>query len=67
MKRQMFRVGLPFGGGVDLLLMGGAAYFAWQHEQGKHAQPHMLCLVCWLNRVAPATDPPDESTATSEE
>jgi len=45
--------GLPFGGGLDLVLVAGAAYFAWQHEQGRHEQPHGLCLVCWLNKVAP--------------
>jgi hypothetical protein len=45
--------GLPFGGGLDLLLVAGAAVFAWQHEQGRHERPHPLCLICWLNKVAP--------------
>src|ERR1039457_5119291 len=36
--------GLPFGGGLNLLLVAGAAYFAWEHEQGRHGRPHALCL-----------------------
>jgi hypothetical protein len=48
-------------GGLELVLAGGAAYFAWEHEQGKHAQAHMLCPICWLNRVFPATGPPKEA------
>jgi hypothetical protein len=49
--------GLPFGGGVNVLLVGGAAYFAWEHEQGRHKRPHVLCPVCWLNRIAPPAEP----------
>jgi hypothetical protein len=46
--------GLRIGaGGPDLLLIGGAAYFAWEHEQGRHQRPHLLCLICWLNKIAP--------------
>jgi hypothetical protein len=37
-----------------MLLVGGAACFAWEHEQGKHQRPHVLCLSCWLNKIAPA-------------
>jgi hypothetical protein len=47
---------LPFGGGMNLLLVAGAAYFAWEHEQGRHEQPHVLCLICWLNKIAPASE-----------
>ena len=47
--------GLPFGGGLNLLLVAGAAYFAWEHEQGRHERPHVLCPLCWLNKVAPAS------------
>jgi hypothetical protein len=36
-----------------MLLAGGAAHFAWEHEQGRHERPHMLCLSCWLNKIAP--------------
>jgi hypothetical protein len=67
MKRRMYRVGMPVGGGLDLLLLGGAAYFAWEHEQGRHGQAHLLCLICWLNRLAPAPEPPGESAAGSPE
>jgi hypothetical protein len=38
-----------------LLLVAGAAYFAWEHEQGRHERPHVLCPLCWLNKVAPAS------------
>jgi hypothetical protein len=44
---------LPFGGGPGLLLVTGGAYFAWEHEQGRHQRPHVLCLICWLNKIAP--------------
>ena len=37
-----------------MLLVAGAAYFAWEHEQGRHGQPHALCPLCWLNKIAPA-------------
>ncbi len=43
------------------------AYFAWEHEQGRHGQAHMLCPICWLNRIAPATEPPDGTRAASQE
>jgi hypothetical protein len=54
MLRRIPRVpGLPLGVRPDLLLVAGAAYFAWEHEQGRHQRPHMLCLICWLNKIAP--------------
>jgi len=46
--------GLPFGGGLNLVLAAGAAYFVWEHGQGRHGRPHLLCSVCWLEKVAPA-------------
>ena len=39
-----------------MLLVAGAAYFAWEHEQGRHGQAHLLCPVCWLNKVAPTPE-----------
>ena len=45
--------GLPFGGGLNLLLAVGAAYFVWEHGQERHTRPHPLCPLCWLNKVAP--------------
>jgi hypothetical protein len=59
MIRRIPRVpGLPFGGGLNIMLVGGAAYFAWEHEQGRHARLNVLCPICWLNRVAPAPEAP---------
>ncbi len=43
------------------MLVAGAAYFAWEHEQGRHGQAHVLCPVCWLNKVAPAPEEPGGS------
>jgi len=52
MLRRIPRVpGLPLG--PNLLLVAGAAYFAWEHEQGRHQRLHMLCLICWLDKIAP--------------
>jgi hypothetical protein len=62
--------GLPFGGGLNLLLFAGGAYFLWEHEQGRHERPHMLCPLCWLNKIAPdpkatsepsPADPPEQA------
>jgi len=66
MIRRLLRLGLPVGG-LELFLVGGAAYFAWEHEQGKHAQAHLLCPICWLNKIAPAPEPADGGGAASEE
>ena len=46
--------GLPFGGGLNLLLAAGAAYFVWEHGQGRHERPQVLCPLCWLNKISPA-------------
>lgn len=67
MIRRMPRFGLPFGSRLEMALVAGAAYFAWEHEQGKHGQAHLLCLSCWLDRIAPATEPPDQTPAPSQE
>ena len=57
MHRRIRRLpGLPLGGGLDLLLVAGAAYFAWEHEQGRHGRPHLLCPICWVSKVAPAPE-----------
>jgi hypothetical protein len=64
--RRLPRFGLPFGSGPELVLLAGAAYFAWEHEQGKHSQAHLLCPICWLNRIAPAPAPPEEPPAPSQ-
>jgi hypothetical protein len=36
-----------------MLLVAGGAHFAWEHEQGRHQRPHALCLICWLEKIAP--------------
>lgn len=66
MIRPLLRLGLPVGG-LELVLAGGAAYFAWEHEQGRHGRPHLACPICWLNRIAPATEPTGKTGAASEE
>jgi len=45
---------LPFGGGLNVVLVAGAAYFASEHEKGRHEKAHLLCPICWLNKIAPA-------------
>jgi len=65
MIRRIPRVGLPIGG-LQLVLAGGAAYFAWEHEQGKHGQAHLLCPICWLNKIAPAAEPDETGTSPQE-
>ena len=50
--------GLPFGGGLNVVLVAGAAYFVWEHGQGRHGRPHMLCPLCWLEEIDPAPDLP---------
>ena len=50
--------GLPFGGGLNLVLAAGAAYLAWEHGQGRHGQRHVLCPLCWLDKIAPAPGAP---------
>jgi hypothetical protein len=45
-----------------LLLVAGAAYFAWEHEQGRHGGANVLCPLCWLNKIAP---PPEASGGSS--
>ena len=55
MHRRIPRApGLPFGGGLNLLLVAGAAYFVWEHGQGRHGRPQALCPLCWLDKLAPS-------------
>lgn len=64
MHRRMPRApGLPFGGGLNLLLAAGAAYVVWEHGQGRHGRPHPLCPLCWLDKIAPAPGAPGGSSA----
>jgi hypothetical protein len=45
-----------------VLLVAGAAWFAAEHEQGRHERPHVLCLICWMNKVAPAPEASGDSS-----
>ena len=45
--------GLPFGGGLNLAVVAGAAYFVSEHGQGRR-RPHLLCPLCLLDKIAPA-------------
>jgi hypothetical protein len=58
--RRLLRFGIPVSG-LELLVAGSGLYFASEHEKGKHGQPHVLCPICWLNKIAPAAGPPDGS------
>jgi hypothetical protein len=35
------------------VFMAGTAYFVWEHGQGRHQRTHLLCPVCWLERIDP--------------
>ncbi len=37
-----------------MVLFAGAAYFASEHEKGRHERPHVLCPLCWLAKITPA-------------
>jgi hypothetical protein len=61
---------MPRAPGLPLWLAAGAAYFVWEHGQGRHGRPHLLCPLCWLNKIAPdpgatgepgPAEPPQES------
>ncbi len=59
MIRQLLRLGLA-SGGLELALVGGAAFFTVEHDQGKHDQPHLACPICWMDRLVPVTTPSSE-------
>ncbi len=65
--RRLLKLGLPVGSGLELVLVGGAAYIAWEHQQGRHVQANLLCPICWLNKIAPAAEPPDAAQTASQE
>ena len=66
MIRRMPRFGLPLGG-LQIVLVVGAAHFAHEHEQGKHDRANLLCPICWLNKIAPAAEPPSGTPGTPQE
>ena len=47
MPRPIPRVpGLPFGGGLNLVLVAGAAYFASEHEEEAGMDGRTCCARC---------------------
>ena len=67
MIRRILKFGLPVGTGLELLLAGGAAYLAWEHEQGKHSQAHMLCPICWMNKIVPVAEKDEAKAAAAQD
>jgi hypothetical protein len=64
---RTLRFGLA-AGGAELVLLAGAAYLTWEHDQGGHDQAHMLCPICWMDKVVPVSGPAaGASVATSAE
>jgi hypothetical protein len=45
-----------------LVLLAGAAYLASEHEKGRHGRPNVLCPLCWLNKITPASKAPGSSS-----
>jgi hypothetical protein len=43
-------------GHAHRLLVAGAAYFSWEHEQGRRGRPNVLGPLCWLGKIAPASE-----------
>ena len=39
-----------------MVLVAGAAYFVWEHGQGRHGRPHLLCPLCWLDKIDPTPE-----------
>jgi hypothetical protein len=39
-----------------LVLVAGAAYFVWEHGQGRHRRPRLLCPLCWLDKIDPTPE-----------
>jgi hypothetical protein len=42
-----------------LVLVAGAAYFVWEHGQDRHRGPHLLCPLCWLEKIDPTPEASD--------
>jgi hypothetical protein len=52
---RMLKLGLPLVG-LELAGVAGAAFLTWEHDQGKHDQAHMLCPICWMDKLVPVAD-----------
>ena len=57
MIMRMLRLGLA-AGGLELVAVAGAAYLTVEHDQGKHDQAHMLCPICWMDKLVPVAEVP---------
>lgn len=63
-RRILKGPGFP-AGGLELMLAAGGAYLAWEHGQGRHEQPHLLCPLCWLGKIAPSPTPAEPADHTA--
>jgi hypothetical protein len=66
MIRQLLRLGLPLGG-LELVLVGGAAYLTWEHDQGRHEQANIACPICWMDKIVPVSGPSSETEPATQE
>ena len=66
MIRQLLKFGLTTGG-LELALVGGAAYFTWEHDQGRHEKANVACPICWMDRLVPVTSPSGEVQPATQE
>jgi hypothetical protein len=48
--------GLPFGGGLNAVLVAGAAHFVREHGQGRHGRPHLPGPLRWREKTDPVPD-----------
>jgi len=51
---RALRLGLPVVG-AELALTAGPAYFTWEHDQDGHDQAHLLCPICWMDKLVPVS------------
>ncbi len=66
MIRQLLRLGLSLGG-LELVLVGGAAYLTWEHDQGRHEQPNVACPICWMDKIVPVAGPSIQTQPATQE
>lgn len=66
MIRLLLKLGIPVAG-LELALVGGAAYLAVEHDRGKHEQAMPLCPICLLNWLAPPPEPAAKTEVAAQE
>jgi hypothetical protein len=52
---RSLKIGLPVAG-LELVGVAGAAYLTWEHDQGSHDKPNLMCPICWMDKLVPVTD-----------